>query len=588
MLQMLACAVVLLFCLQALAADLPAGGKVVFPSDPPAGPYVKHDNNDKWRRIKVEGQPFTEAIEVDVDRTYPEVWDVALYAPMNGPIAKGDVVHVRIWGRNEFSMTGAARIGVCTEINKEPWTKELDTLAAFSSEWQPVDLPFVSHSDWPAGGWQLSIRLAFATQKVQIGAIEVRNYGRSVKIDSLPRTRMGYTGMEPNAQWRKDALARIEKIRKSDLKVKVIDSAGKPVAGAQVQVDLKRHAFGFGTCISPTLLAQTPDGQRYRETVQKYFNHVVIENNLKWPTILQEGYGRADAMVDWLNAHDISVRGHCLVWPGDRWLPKQVLTMKEQPEALRKLIADHITTTVTRYKGKLIDWDVINEPRANHLLMDWLGNDVMVDWYKLAHAADPDVKLYLNDYAILASGDHVDTRNQKTYFDTLKMLIDKGAPIHGVGFQGHFASNITSPENMLKILDRFAKLGLRMKVTEMDIALDDETLRANYLRDTFIVLFSHPQVDAIMQWGFWEGSHWIPNAALFRKDWTLRPHGQAFVDLMQQWSTHETGTTNPAGEFSARGFLGTYAVQASVDGQPTQSTFKLDAQGGQCVVRLNR
>ena len=485
-------------------------------------------------------------------------------------------------------MTGQAELAVVYELNQAPHTKSVDISVTASSEWTPIDIPFTAKQDFKAGGGQLAVRLALAQQIVQIGGLELLNYGNSVKPSDLPHVNMDYAGREANAPWRAAAMERIETLRKSDMRLIVTDSAGKAIADAKVSAVLRQHAFGFGTAVSPRLIANDSDGEMYRQKVAELFSTAVIENDLKWGNIAANGYCAGDQAVKWLNDHGIPVRGHCLVWPGERFLPKQILAMADQPEDLRKAVADHVTETATHYAGKVIDWDVINEPYANHWIQDRLGNEVMVEWFKLAHAADPNAKLFLNDYEILASGNRVGTPHQDHFYNTIKFLKDNGAPIHGIGMQGHFGDNLTSPENLLKILDRFAELGLRIKVTELDIRpLDDEQLRADYLRDFHIALFSHPAVDGVLQWGFWDGSHWLPDAALFARDWTIRPHGQAFVDLVHgQWKTKASGTTDTAGAYGFRGFNGRYDVQVSVNGKV--QTFACDlSKGGELKLVVN-
>ena len=355
-------------------------------------------------------------------------------------------------------------------------------------------------------------------------------------------------------------------LRKTEVKLVIRDAAGQPVAGAKISATLRRHAFEFGTAISMRLLEETPDGAMYRKKVQELFSAAVIENELKWVRLEQNQFRNGDRLVAWLREHSIPTRGHCLVWPGEKWVPQSVLKLEDP--ALEKAIHTHVADTVAHYKGQLVDWDVINEPFSNHLVMDRVGKQVMVDWFKAARAADPDVKLFINDYEILASNNQLSTRHQNHYYDTIKYLKDQGAPIDGIGMQGHFSANITAPENLLKILDRYAALGLRIKVTELDLRLDDEDLRADYMRDFHIALFSHPAVDGILQWGFWEGSHWIPSTALFAKDWTIRKHGQAWLDLVHgAWNTRAAGQTDAAGGWQYRGFLGTYEITVTVNGK---------------------
>ncbi|MBT4823460.1 MAG: hypothetical protein HON70_47600 [Lentisphaerae bacterium] len=89
-------------------------------------------------------------------------------------------------------------------------------------------------------------------------------------------------------------------------------------------------------------------------------------------------------------------------------------------------------------------------------------------------------------------------------------------------------------------------------------------------------------------WGFWERQIWIRNTALWGKDWSIKPSGQAFVDLMSRdWTTSETAATGADGVATIRGFLGEYALSVRVgDAPPIQTGTSLSRQGGETVVRL--
>jgi GH35 family endo-1,4-beta-xylanase len=236
--------------------------------------------------------------------------------------------------------------------------------------------------------------------------------------------------------------------------------------------------------------------------------------------------------------------------------------LKDDPLALRRRVLDHIDDVLGATRGLCDEWDVLNEPFDNHDLMDVCGRDVMVEWFRRARAvADPSTRLYINDYGILASGGRTDTPHQAHYEDTIRFLIAQGAPFDGIGMQGHFGSQPTPPTTLWKILDRFAAFGKRIQVTEFDINTEDEDYQAAYTRDCVTALFAHPAVDGIVCWGFWEGAHWIANAAFYRRDWTRKPNGQAWHDLVRKtWWTNADFTTATDGSAAVRGFHGAYTV----------------------------
>jgi GH35 family endo-1,4-beta-xylanase len=253
------------------------------------------------------------------------------------------------------------------------------------------------------------------------------------------------------------------------------------------------------------------------------------------------------------------------------------VTLKDDPDALRTRITDHITNEVATMCGKVVDWDVINEPYDNHDVMNILGNDEMIAWFKLARAYDPKANLYLNDYSILSAGG-MDVKHQDHFEKTLRFLKDSGAPINGLGMQGHFGGSPTPPERMLSILDRFTKIGLSISVTEHDIDTEDEQFQADFTRDFLLTTFSHPAVVAVLTWGFWEGSHWKPNGAYYHKDWSLKPAGQVWIDLVRkQWRTELEGKTDSSGSFTTRGFLGDYTITVTHNNKTATQTATLPA-----------
>jgi len=228
---------------------------------------------------------------------------------------------------------------------------------------------------------------------------------------------------------------------------------------------------------------------------------------------------------------------------------------------LREEVTNHIREVVTAVKGKVMQWDVVNEPFTMHDLLDILGPEVMVDWFKQTHALDPAPKLYINDFQILAGGGGT-TPHRDHYEKMIQLLVDEGAPFDGIGMQGHFGSSLTSPDDMMSILDRYAKFKKDIAVTEFDVVIDDEETAGNFVRDFYTVLFSHPAVTTITMWGFWDTNHWKKNAVMYRGDWSLKPGGQAYRDLvLGKWRTEVRGTTDARGQLAVRGFKGNYDVE---------------------------
>jgi GH35 family endo-1,4-beta-xylanase len=543
--------------------------------------------------VKVEGQPFDLALRAEIKEQSPNNWDVQVQARNAVPVARGDVLLATFYFRSETSRqeSGEGETEFVFELARSPYSKSVAQYVRGGREWKKVYVPFVSKQDFAVGEAQAILRLGYAPEVFHVGGFTLNNFGKKLALADLPTNKMTYPGMEPDAPWRQEAAERIERLRKAELQVVVKDKSGRPVPGAKVRATLSKHSFMFGTC-APAARIVDPSQTKYQSIMTELFNSVTLENDLKWVALAGDWgasftMNRTLAAVDWLHKHSMPVRGHVLVWPGWRNLPKYLRAYQKNPEQLRAEIRKHIQEVAGQVKGRVIHWDVVNEPFDNHDALDILGSEVMVDWFKLAHAADPKPKLFINDYAILSGGGGP-TAHRDHYEKTIQMLIDQGAPLDGIGMQGHFGEALTPIPDLLSILDRFEKLGKPIFVTEYDIVLADEEVAGNYTRDFYTALFSHAAVGGIVMWGFWDESHWKGNAPLYRRDWSLKPAGQAYRDLiLKTWRTNESGTTDANGVFATRGFLGTYALEVARGAHRTRATGTLKQDGAPLTVTLD-
>lgn len=263
--------------------------------------------------------------------------------------------------------------------------------------------------------------------------------------------------------------------------------------------------------------------------------------------------------------------------------------------ALADAVAERVRTVAGQLAGRIDDWDVVNEPFSNHDILDVLnppgtpiGSGVMAEWFRMAHEADPDARLYLNDYGILTASSLEDA-HLRSHYDTARRLLEAGAPLHGLGMQGHFGSSLTPPERLWEVLDLFAELGLSIKATEFDVNLDDPAVIADYTRDFYTALFAHPSVDGILSWGFWAGAHWRPDAAYLGRGFNPRPSDVALQRLLfETWWTDESATTDGLGEARVRGFHGAYEVTVALPGGgEVAETVELGADGAAVVLRVS-
>ena len=213
----------------------------------------------------------------------------------------------------------------------------------------------------------------------------------------------------------------------------------------------------------------------YVATAKGEFNSLTAENAMKMIHLApssRDNYSWTDAdyLVNFAEANHIRVHGHCLVWHNS--LPSWVSNYTGSKEEWKTLLRNYITTVVARYKGRIASWDVVNEallddgtPRQT-IWMTKIGWEYVALAFQYAHEADPDAVLFYNDY-----GQEYSNVKLAAINDTVKSLISRGVPIHGIGLQMHTNIN-QSAENMVNAIGKTALTGLKVHVSELDIALN--------------------------------------------------------------------------------------------------------------------
>lgn len=525
-----------------------------------------------------------EGIELVVKKHGYEWWESPVRLETMGDIEPGDRLLLFCELKTDQLGTQDERPTAYFIFNQEAPGKSrrlLTKMPEIGTEWQSYSFPFVADVATASGKAHLLFTVGPMPQSCHVRALKVFNYRKSRSIDELPRTRLTYKGREPEAGWREEALERIEKVRKGDIRIKVTTPEGLPVSGADVELSMLKHEFAFGSAISTRYFSQrsqgAPDRERYLQTFLENFNWATFENGMKpksWENGSASGVMRG---LEFFQENGVKVHGHVLVWGWDNEnrsvIPEKAYALFDDKEALQNYILDSIRTRMAATRGKIVHWDVINEQIERTRYQEILGMERTLEWFSVARASDPGAGLMLNDFDILIG------KNLDAYIKMHEYYRSHGVRLDAVGVQGHFnrAPDIAVIEENLR---KLSSLGLPIIITEFDLNTDDDELQGDFMRDFLILIFSHPSVSGFFQWGFWEGMHWRPDAALYRRDWSEKPNLKAYRDLVfDQWMTHERGKTDDRGEFRIRGFKGDYQVNVTVGSRVIPEAFSWQEAG---------
>lgn len=505
--------------------------------------------------------------------------------PNHVAIHKGDVLLAHFYLRTLHSSLESEE--GTTELvieNAQTFAKSLQFHATSLAAWREFYVPFVADTDFAPGQASIIFRAGFQAQEIEIAGFQLRDFGTQSALASAPTgaVKLQYAGMEPNAPWRDEAEKRIEKIRKASLTIEVVDGAGRPLPGVDLAVQQTKHAYWFGSAVRVDKIVQpaNPGEQaKYRAAIAEMFNVVTFENDLKW-AFWKRNFPATLTADQWLNSQGVALRGHVFVWPSRmKGLPADLYPIAGQAGPLQKAIGDHIREVTTQLQPPAAAWDVLNEPFNNHDFMDVLGRDAMATWFQIAHQDAPQSRLFINDWGIVTSRG-TDLAHQADYEKTIALILDHKGPLDGIGMQGHFGTEPTAPDVMLKILDRFGHFGKEIQMTEYSTQFSDPNDAATYLRDCLTVYFSHPATTGFVLWGFRDGIGMQNKSFLYDKNWNLTPSGKVWKDLVYgKWWTQAQAVSGADGTANVSGFLGQYKVIARSHGTQSEATVELKPGG---------
>ncbi len=335
----------------------------------------------------------------------------------------------------------------------------------------------------------------------------------------------------------------------------------------------------FGTCVNPGISTNDDFGK----TVVGNFNMVVLENAMKFDATEPSRNGfnwQADGVVNFAHQNGMKVRGHTLTWHGQNpdWVANTLNGLSgaaKRQEAI-KILKNHIYNVVGHWKGKIAEWDVVNEcleENVGRAVGDGYSTRTYSVWYSgfggedyidsafvWAHQADPDAKLYINDYNIGHWGNgHYENGKTHAMYNLAKRLKDSGIPIDGVGMQMHTSVSGLQPEQIEETVKQFRAIGLNCIITEMDmpggevrdkkcvreISAEELRIQAEKYAQIAEIMIKYDNVPTFMVWGVRDNQSWLDGSEgtkplFFFAD--LTPH-QAYIDVRKTYQKRATVMT---------------------------------------------
>src|SRR5215470_7787523 len=284
------------------------------------------------------------------------------------------------------------------------------------------------------------------------------------------------------------------------------------------------HSIRVGAAADSPFLSDAS----YAAILGSEFSQLQAENEMKFsvlhPAAGNYDFSGGDALVSFAQAHSMAVRGHTLVWHNQ--VPSWVTSGGYTSTQLSAVLQDHINTVAGHYARKVYAWDVVNEAFNDDGTMRstiWydqpgigfasMGTQYIEQALNWAHAADPNAKLFYNDYNTEPLGPKSDA-----VYAMAQDFKNRGVPLDGVGFQFHVDLSFDNPNTLASVthnFQRFAALRLEVHITELDIRLSDSSTaslnaQAKLYEELATICVQQSSCKVFQTWGFTDKHSWIP------------------------------------------------------------------------------
>jgi len=339
--------------------------------------------------------------------------------------------------------------------------------------------------------------------------------------------------------------------------------AGSPSSGDPTTTTLRTAAAVRRVFIGAAVHTRFLDEPAFTQILTAEFSQLEPENEMKFALIHPRpdtdphpyDFTGADTLVSFALLHDMKVRGHTLLW--HRQVPTWITKGTYKPSQLAEILHGHVNTVLSRYASKVYAWDVVNEAFNDDGTMRhtvWYdqpgigfagqGTGYVEQAFRWARAADPNAKLFYNDY----DAEPVNPKSDAIY----AMAVDfkrRGVPLDGVGIQAHVDLSFDNPSvlaSFRKNMKRFADLGLEIHITELDVRLHDGSTaslnaQAKIYGEIASACLDLSACKVIQTWGVSDNHSWIPSeypdlgwSLLWDANYQKKPAYAAMLDALMR------------------------------------------------------
>lgn len=351
---------------------------------------------------------------------------------------------------------------------------------------------------------------------------------------------------------------------------------------AAVRARLVRNHFAFGASINrwsfDTLQKDVAGVTRdYGDAFVKYFDVATPENEIKWTYVQGDSLKRppdwadADFLMEFCRKNNVAVRAHNLFWVEKRdWIPKWTWTLS--PAEFKAAMSERISDAVTRLKGKVIQWDIINEIIHGYAgqtptvtMFDTMSGDANVFGWILdeARKIDSATPFVINDYNLIPA-------NQSPQY------IAKCKPLTGkfdvIGDEGHYGNNVFSRSSIDSKAQALSSGlgGKKIWCTEVDWSFD-VSLSPAKMEEIMRTCFANRNIEGLMLWTWVKRRMWLPMTSVLVDSLLVEtPTGKKYREIRAEWKTDTTGKADADGVFTFTGYQGRYQI---ISGSDTQCVY---------------